>query len=218
MSYWNKVEEAYQGEKRRLATTEFQQSLELSEIVENIRRRLCPKVVEKVREEVRQTIPSESHDARLIEAETEARILSVIEPYAKRIQAEGKVHFKQNPMEEMSDQDQNRRWLRELAELLPQIQHGKNIIKKHTNLEEMLLYPTDLTALGSMINSWNNLVVELSQSGYQLSVFEPLPIPKSERMQWVQAVRNGFLLNDSELQEQNRLIATYLSRPITIGL
>ena len=221
--YWNEVEEAYQKEKARIEKAKQQQNLELTQIIGNIRRGICPKVVEKLKEEVTESIPYQARDKALIEAEVEARLGQIILPYAQRLQEEakiGKIAFKQtNVQQRIGDVDQNLKWLQELKQVTAKIR-TQRIKVRNMNLQKLILDPHEATVLSSLVDTSNNLVYLLMENGITgLLYFEPLPMSKTHRALWFRDLFLDNLFTDKELTQQQRQISQAIRRlhaPITV--
>lgn len=221
--YWRTVEKQAREAEENALRQQNQQNLELSQIVGNIRSGICPKVVEKLKEEITEKIPYQARDKALIEAEVEARLGQLILPYAQRLLQEtnvGRIAFKQtNVQQQISDVDQKRKWLRELKEITARIR-TQRIKVRAMNLEKLMLDPHEASILSSIIDTSNNLVYLLMENGITgLQFFEPLPMSKNHRALWFRDLFMDNLVPDGELEEQQRRISEIIKRlhaPITV--
>ncbi len=221
VAFWPKFEEYMKEEARQLEERQRTENLELDAILRNLRKKVPDTLVEKLKQQIRNSIPPQAQDKTIIEVETEAELESVLVHYARGILEERKrMAYKQhNFASALNVQYSTHELLERQAENLQELIKSRDNAISRCSEVNCHLNPEALIWLNSTIETWNSLSMELVKMDVNLGFFEGLPQARGEREMWIRSLLNGSSFTDEELQEQRRLIAFYISNlkdiPIT---
>lgn len=181
-----------------------QQRREISEIYEDMRKRIPSCVVEQVTKEVTESIPPPARDQALISTEVESRIASVIAPYAHTIQKERKKRntgFKQSAMATAHTdiREQAEAGLDTLIKARPLIEALREV--RDYNNQDIIL-TVEIT--DSFLRSYNRFcsLIQEARGAYSCTLLPTLDIVDTyQRQQWFRQLQSQQILSDEQLNQ-----------------
>lgn len=178
----------------------------LQAIIAKMRDGLGNHLVEKIRDEETQKIPPAVRDKQLIEIGVEARIASLLAPFAKRILENGRIGFKQNPTTEYNDIGRTKEFLRQENETLDEMVGARDQARFSCATTNCLLDPHGLTNLSSTAKSFNAKIPQLRQLGVQLDFFPVMPMDQKGRHEWIEQLLEDLIFTNEQIATQRQKI------------
>lgn len=210
INYWQEIEKQAQAGAKKIQEQQDRERRNLVDIVTDLRKKITPETVEKVRESVTESIPHLARDRTLIDTETEAKINDFLLPYAEAIQRGQKSATKQNKdltaIQQMNLDTQKERTAEYGLERLSKLRPLTKLLRE-TSISFFTpeLSPYMNTESGHIANM-NRMVIELlNEYGEHIN---PLPILDTSttetRDKWLHDLQQGRILTEEDLDTLQR--------------